>query len=135
MLRHLKLTRVVVAVAVAVILAAMGTGSAVAGPLENLERERALMIRAWFDPSLDAETRGQALALSRQRLLTLERLVLRDDTLLGRNTPTVRRAFANYDLTFLIHASVEQDMAAVDTWFAQAGLTTATVMTARAGRR
>ena len=35
-------------------------------------------------------------------------MVLRDDKLTGRNTPQVRRAFANYDLTFLVHASAEK---------------------------
>ena len=135
MIGGIRMARVAVVLAAGLIICVAGTRPGAAGPLENLERERASMIRTWFDPSLDAGARAEALTLSQRSLLTLEQLVLRDDSLIGRNTPTVRRAFANFDLTFLTHAGIEQRQAAIDTWLAQVGLTTATLMTARVGRR
>ena len=55
--------------------------------------------------------------------------------LLGRNTPTVRRAFENYDLTFLVHAGAERRLALIDLWLQEIGLSTDAVMAARLGRR
>ena len=60
---------------------------------------------------------------------------MRDDSLVGRNTPKVRRAFNNYDLTFLVHAAAEKDMGIVDVWLAELGITTRNLMSARMGRR
>ena len=49
-------------------------------------------------------------------VVDLERMVLRDKSLPGKSTPVVRKAFENYDLTFLVHASVENDRALKDQW-------------------
>ena len=93
------------AVATAACLAA--TGAAQAGTLENLERERAIMVETILDPSLTAVERQRKIVLSQNRLVDLERMVIRDKSLAGKNTPVVKKAFENYDLTFLVHASVE----------------------------
>ena len=60
---------------------------------------------------------------------------LRDDSLVGVNTPTVKRAFANYDLTFLVHAAAENEMSVIDNWLEQMGITTQSLMSAKQGRR
>jgi hypothetical protein len=65
------------------------------------------------------------------RLIDLERMVLRDDKLKGRNTPTVRRAFENYDLTFLLHAATEKNLTITDNWLAELGITTQNIMSAQ----
>lgn len=109
--------------------------SARAGTLENLERERALLVAAFLDPAPVPQERWARMAQSRRRLLDLERLVLRDDSLLGRNTPAVRRAFENYDLTFLVHAAAERDLPPVELWLGELGISTDTAMAARAGWR
>ena len=57
-------------------------------------------------------------------------MVLRDDKLTGRNTPVVRQAFANYDLTFLVHAGAEKNRALLVIWLEQVGVTTNAVMVA-----
>ena len=57
-------------------------------------------------------------------------MFLRYDILTGRNTPTVRRAFGNYDLTFLVHASAEKNRTLFDLWLTQVGITTETIMVA-----
>lgn len=108
---------------------------AMAGTVENLERERAILIDTFLNPEMTPAERQTRIATSKHRLLDLERMVLRDDGLIGRATPAVKRAFANYDLTFLIHASAEKDMSATDNWLAQMDITTQAVMSATRRRR
>ena len=119
------------------LLAAVMTvpGMAVAGSLENLERERAILLETMFSPSIESEARHEKLALEKRRLVDLERILLRDKSVIGRNTPEVRRAFENYDLTFLVHASVDRDLSMVDHWMEQIGVSTHSLMGARVGRR
>ena len=100
----------------AALLAAAVTTVALAAPvkadtLANMERERALLIETMLDGEITPAERQVRLEGAQRRLLDLERMVLRDDKLVGRNTPQVRRAFANYDLTFLVHASAEKNRA------------------------
>jgi hypothetical protein len=100
-----------------------------------MERERALLIDTLLAPDLSPAERQGKVEISRRRLVDLERIVLRDNSLTGRNTPTVRRAFDNYDLTFLVHAAAEKNVTILDNWLEQAGLTTQSLMGARRGRR
>jgi len=106
-----------------------------ADSLDNLERERALLIDAMLDPALAPADRQARLDSEQHRLVDLERMVLRDDALKGRNTPAVRKAFSNYDLTFIVHASLEKKVAVVDTWLDQVGISTNSLMAARKGHR
>jgi hypothetical protein len=110
-------------------------GMAAAGSLENLERERAILLETMFTPSMDSVVRHEKLALEKRRLVDLERILLRDKSVVGRNTPEVRRAFENYNLTFLVHASVDKDLAMVDHWLEQVGISTHSLMGSRIGRR
>ncbi len=110
-------------------------GSANAGTLENMERERAIALEILLSPDLTAAEREDRMTLTRARLVDLERMVMRDDKLIGQNTPAVRTAFENYDRTFLVHASVEYNRSMLDHWLEQIGVTTNAVMSARFGRR
>jgi hypothetical protein len=103
--------------------------------VESLERERASLIGLMVDEQYDANTRRQHIKRFYRRLTDIERMVLRDERLLGNNNPTVKRAFGHYDLTFLVHASAEAKRDITDHWLAQSGLSTATVMSTKAGRR
>lgn len=114
---------------------ALTAGAAKADTLDNLERERAQLIEAFLDPGLAPADRQARVEAEQRRLVDLERMVLRDDSLKGRNTPTVRKAFSNYDLTFIVHASLEKKVALVDTWLDQVGVSTNSLMAARKGRR
>lgn len=106
-----------------------------AGTLENMERERALLLETLLSADMTPAERQKHIDLSRTRLVDLERMVLRDKSLTGRNTPRVRAAFENYDLTFLVHASVEKNQSVLDHWLAEIGVSTQTLMNARVGRR
>ncbi len=131
---NLKITLPAAALLVAVILAGL-PAAAHADTLANMERERALLIETMLDGEITPAERQVRMEAGQRRLLDLERMVLRDDNLVGRNTPQVRRAFANYDLTFLVHASAEKSRALADTWLAQLGISTQSLMSAKRGRR
>ena len=121
--------------ALATVACMAATDSAQAGTLENLERERAIMVETLLDPSFTVVERQEKIALSRNRLIDLERMVIRDKSLASKNTPVVKKAFENYDLTFMVHASVEKNLSLMDHWLDQVGVSTKTVMDARVGRR
>ena len=130
-----KIKRVSCAAAMCAALGLAAAGTAQAGTLENLERERAIFIDSLLDPDATPSERLEKVRISKRRLVDLERMVLRDRSLTGRNTPTVRRAFENYDLTFLVHASTEKNVSAIDTWLGEIGITTQSLMSAKMGRR
>ena len=111
-----------------VLAAVASTSVARAGVLENLERERALVIENVLNPDLTPEERHQKIEGAKARLVDLERMVLRDVKLKGRNTPMVRRAFENYDLTFMLHAATERKLSLTDNWLSQLGITTQSIM-------
>ena len=126
-----RTTLLVAAVATSLI----ASSAALAGTVENLERERAIAIETLLSPDMDPGERQGSLEIARTRLDDLERMVLRDDGLRGRNTPAVRAAFENYDLSFLVHASIEKNRSLIDHWLEQVGVTTNSLMSARIGRR
>jgi hypothetical protein len=121
-MRHFVLFRI------AGVVLFLWANSALAGSLENLERERALTVEIMLDAGLAVGDRQARLEVQQRRLIDLERLVLRDDALRGRDTAAVRQAFSNYDLTFLAHAAAERDQSIVDLWLEQLGLTSGAVM-------
>lgn len=114
---------------------ALTSGMASADSLENLERERAILVESLLNPELSPAERQQRIEAEKRRLVDLERMVLRDDALKGKNTPVVRKAFSNYDLTFLVHASTEKKLSLMDNWLEQVGVSTQTLMAARKGMR
>lgn len=121
-------------IATAALLIALAAPAS-AGTLENMERERAIMIETMLSGDIDNTQRQGRLEIARTRLIDLERMVLRDKSLLGKNQPLVRAAFDNYDLTFVVHASVEQNRSLADHWLSEIGLSTQAIMNARSGRR
>ncbi len=123
-------------IAAAVFAAATGFAlDAHAGSLENMERERAILLHSLLSAEFTPEKRQNKVEISRNRLLDLERMVLRDKSLVGKNTPAVRAAFDNYDLTFLVHAAVERNRAMLDHWLDQIGVSSKSLMNTRTGRR
>ncbi len=128
-------TRKPIALLLAGFMALTGTSLAQAGTLESLERERANLLDLMLSGDISMQERQTKISAYQARLVDLERMVLRDKSLVGKNTPVVRSAFANYDLTFLVHASVEKDRLLMDHWFEQLGVTGQNILNARVGRR
>jgi len=106
-----------------------------AGSLENMERERAILLEALLSEDVSVQDRQRTVEVTRSRLADLERMVLRDDSLFGQDKPEIRNAFENYDLTFIVHASAEKNRALADHWLSELGLSTQAVMNARPGRQ
>lgn len=111
------------------------SGSSFAGTLENMERERAILIETFLSLELNETQRSERLETSKKRLIDLERLVLRDKSLLGSNKATVRNAFNSYDLSFLVHSSLERNKDVFEHWLQEIGVSTSSLMKARIGRR
>jgi hypothetical protein len=126
-----SLTIIASTISIAILSSNFAITPASAGVLENLERERASVLKSILDPELSPSERQKKIQGSKMRLIDLERMVLRDDKLKGRNTPTVRRAFENYDLTFLLHAATEKNLTITDNWLAELGITTQNIMSAQ----
>ena len=118
-----------------ILTAALTAGHVNAGSIENLERERTILVGNLLTPEITAEERQAKLSVSQRRLIDLERIVLRDKSLVGLNTPAVKRAFSNYDLTFLVHASVEKNRSLADHWLEQVAITQQTILGAVSRRR
>jgi hypothetical protein len=124
-----------ITLAVATIVLSLASANVGAGSLQNLERERAAMIETLLDSGIKNSERQRKIEISRSQLIDLERMVLRDQSLKGKNTRAIQMAFKNYDLTFLVHASIEKGKSVSDHWLGEVGLTTASLMNARMGRR
>lgn len=114
---------------------AIAAGAAQAGSIENLERERAIAIETLLSPEMAPAERHAKIAVSKGRLVDLERIVLRDTSLAGRATPTVKKAFDSYDLTFLVHAATEKNLTVMDHWLEQLDLTAQSLTIAQRRRR
>ena len=130
---HVRQTLIGIGITVAIFAAAIG--GAAAGTLENMERERAILLETILSGDMNAAERESRIQVAKTRLVDLERMVLRDKKLIGRNTPAVRAAFDNYDLTFLVHASTENSRSIADHWLGEVGVSTTALMNARMGRR
>jgi len=111
------------------------SGRAGADTLASLERERAEFVAVLTTGQLTPAERQQQLEASAHRLRDLERMVLRDEDLLGRATPEVRRALAHYELTFLLHAAAEHGVGMPELWFEEVGLSTERLLRTRVGWR
>ena len=130
---HVRQTLIGIGITVAIFAAAIG--GAAAGTLENMERERAILLETILSGDMNAAERESRIQVAKTRLVDLERMVLRDKKLIGRNTPAVRAAFDNYDLTFLVHASTEKSRSIADHWLGEVGVSTTALINARMGRR
>ncbi len=123
------------AMAIPVLAYSLITTPVKADSLETMERERAQIVNVILDASLTPEQRERKLIDSKRRLADMERRVLRDDSLVGKNTRAVRQAFDNYDLTFLVHASAENSKTLADQWLDQIGISTHSLMNTTVRRR
>jgi glutaminase len=102
--------------------------------LENLERERALTVMEMIDGKLSAEERWQRLSAAKRRLADLERIVLNDKKLRSKTSNLVKRSFQSFELTFLAHASVENQSSIQGHWFDQVGMSTDDLMSTRVSK-
>ena len=116
-------------------LATLGmTATAQAGSIENMERERALIIGQILDPAMSSQMRWERMGYSKRRMADLERIALNDKTLQDSRKPSVLRAFREYELSFLVHAATESQRPITVHWLETMGLTTSDLMNARVSK-
>ena len=116
-------------------LASLGMAlSAQAGSIENMERERALIIGQILDPAMSSQMRWERMGYSKRRMADLERIALNDKTLQDSRKPSVLRAFREYELSFLVHAATESQRPINVHWLETMGLTTSDLMNARVSK-
>jgi hypothetical protein len=103
--------------------------------LKNLERERAALLATFTDESLSSDVRQQKVATIYKRLVDIERMVLRDERITNSDKLLVQKAFANYDLTFLVHASAEKNTQPLTQWMNTLGINANTIAQSTLGYR
>ena len=113
-------------------LAGLGIAfSAQAGSIENMERERAIVISQILDPAMSSQTRWKRMGYSKRRMVDLERIALNDKSLQDSREHSVMRAFRESELSFLVHAATESQRPITVHWLETMGLTTSDLMNAR----
>ena len=108
--------------------------TAQAGSIENMERERALVIGQILDPAMSSQMRWERMGYSKRRMADLERIALNDKTLQDSRKSFVLRAFREYELSFLVHAATESQRPITVHWLETMGLTTSDLMNARVSK-
>ena len=104
---------------------------AVAGSLENLERERSIMVSHVLNADLNVAQRQEKIALSKRRLADLERIALNDKALKDSTSPLVLKVFKNYEMSFVVHSAAESGRSISTHWLEGVGLSTSDLMNAR----
>jgi hypothetical protein len=102
-----------------------------ASSFDNLERERALTILKYMDTDMGEHQRIVALEDAKRRLLDLERIALQEKNLRGFGSYKAIRAFSDYEKTFLVHASAENEKNIIIHWMDSIGLTSSSINNAR----
>jgi hypothetical protein len=103
--------------------------------LKNLERERASLLATMSDPSLSTQQRQKKQGSIYRRMADIERMVLRDDRIANSDTFLVQKAFANYDLTFLVHASAEHKVQPITQWLNTLNINASSIQQSTSGYR
>jgi hypothetical protein len=104
---------------------------AFAGSLENLERERSIMVSLLLDADLNIAQRQEKIAFSKRRLTDLERIALNDKALKESRSPLVLKVFKNYEMSFLVHSAAESGRSMSTHWLEGIGLSTSDLMNTR----
>ena len=104
---------------------------ALATSIENMERTRAALISVMLDANMNADKKQNKLKSFKLRLLDSERIVINDKKIIQNPDRYTIRAFEEYELSFLVHASIENNIDISDHWFNQMGLTTSNLENTR----
>ena len=104
---------------------------ALATSIENMERTRAALISVMLDANMNADKKQNKLKSFKLRLLDSERIVINDKKIIQNPDRYTIRAFEEYELSFLVHASIENNLNISDHWFNQMGLTTSNLENTR----
>ena len=118
-----------------IILSVFICSQANANSIDTLERERAKTLNLILDKSISIGERKKRLEISKMRLLDLERMTINDKNINKNPNHRTIKAFENFDLTFLVHSSLEKDKPISLIWLEKIGLTTENLMSTRVTRK
>ena len=99
--------------------------------IENMERTRAALISVMLDANMNPDKKQNKIKNFKLRLLDSERIVINDKKIIQNPDRYTIRAFEEYELSFLVHASIENNLDISDHWFNQMGLTTSNLENTR----
>ena len=111
------------------------TGHAKANPVDTLERERSRLLQHVLNKNISIGDRKENLQKFKMRLLDLERITINNKNISKNPSYQTIKAFENFDLTFLVHASLEHEKSLPILWFEKIGLTTNDLMGTRISRK
>lgn len=103
--------------------------------LDNLERERASLVKDLLNTKIDMQERALLMSKRQRSLSDMERMVMRDERLLQSNSMRVKKAFDQYDNTFLVHAGAEHQRSASQQWFENINFSNKAIMQSKLGFR
>ena len=106
-----------------------------ANSIEILERERAKILNLVLDKSISIGERKKRIEQRQMRLLDLERITINSKNINKNPSYQTIKAFENFDLTFLVHSSLENNKSLSVMWFEKLGLTTDNLMNTRVSRK
>ena len=106
-----------------------------ANSIDTLERERAKTLNLILDKSISIGERKKRLEISKMRLLDLERMTINDKNINKNPNHRTITAFKNFDLTFLVHSSLEKEKPISVIWLEKIGFTTENLMSTRVTRK
>mgnify|MGYP001156974949 FL=1 len=118
-----------------VILSFIICSQANANSIDTLERERAKTLNLILDKSISIGERKKRLEISKMRLLDLERMTINDKNINKNPNHRTIKAFENFDLTFLVHSSLEKEKPISVIWLEKIGFTTENLMSTRVTRK
>jgi len=120
---------------ISIIISFIITNHAKASPVDALERERSKLLNHVLNTNISVKDRQQNLEKSKMKLLDLERITINNKNISKNPSYQTIKAFENFDLTFLVHASLEQEKSLPILWFEKVGLTTNNLMNTRVSRK
>ena len=106
-----------------------------ANSIDTLERERAKALNLVLDKNISIGDRKKNLQKSKMRLLDIERMTINSKDINKNPNYQTIKAFENFDLTFLVHTSLEKGKSLSITWLEEMGLTTVNLMNTRVTRK
>ena len=106
-----------------------------ANSIDTLERERAKVLNLVLDKNISIGDRKKNLQKSKMRLLDIERMTINSKDINKNPNYQTIKAFENFDLTFLVHTSLEKGKSLSITWLEEIGLTTENLMNTRITRK
>ena len=106
-----------------------------ANSIETLERERAKILNLVLNKSISISERKKKIEQTQMKLLDLERITINSKNINKNPSYQTIKAFENFDLTFLVHSSLENNKSLSVMWFEKLGLTTENLMNTRVSRK